>query len=80
MKKASEVTKSLFRDKCPHTGNKFSQSNCFDCLSSAIREQVREALEEAQLRAELVDCAGLSAYEVSARIVTAIRKLAQEIL
>ena len=87
MKKATEVAKSLFRDKCPHTGNKFSQGNCFDCLSSAIRAQVKEALEEAEKQivnlkdnaASSVRMLGLGYPSACVHAIQAIQKLKEEV-
>ena len=84
MKKASEVAKDLISYVCSHPKEHqwFAaplRNRCLRCIASAIQEQVKEALEEVHVRAELVDCAGLSSYEVSSRIVTAIRNLIKEI-
>lgn len=82
MKKSSEIARLLKLEQCSNAFHHLMghpKNTCVDCLASAIREQVREALEEAQVRTELVDCAGLSGYEVSGRIVTVIAKLIEEV-
>ena len=89
MKKATEVAKDLISGRCLYPKEHLLGSQkwyaappanqCQDCVASAIREQVKEALEEAQARVESIECAGISSYEVSARIVTAIWKLTQKV-
>ena len=78
MQKASEVAWEVINEH-RELFDSISKGFAVEIISTAIQEQVKEALSEAQTRAELVDCAGLSSYEVSSRIVTAIRKLITEV-
>ena len=78
MQKASEVAWEVINEH-RELFDSISKGFAVEIISTAIRKQIKEALSEAQARAELVDCAGLSSYEISSRIVTAIRKLSEEI-
>ena len=92
MKKASEVARGLIFGRCAHPKEKLrfviSSSNyCLDCCASAIREQVKEALEEAEkdvikLRQNAdpqVRMLGLGYPKAINDAIQAIRKLIQEV-